>query len=127
MEVKSCIGVKKGKSYNKTLDASNLIGKKIGDKVDGSLIGLSGVELEITGGSDKSGFPMRADLQMMSRKRILTSKSTGVKKIQDRGCRIRKTVRGSIIANDIAQINFKVVKGDAEKFFAETPKEEAKK
>ncbi|MBU0929833.1 MAG: 30S ribosomal protein S6e [Nanoarchaeota archaeon] len=127
MEIKSVICLKNGKSYPKLIDNTNLINKKLGDKLEGSLIGLSGLELEITGGSDNSGFPMRADIPSASRKRILTStKSVGIK-IKQKGCKIRKSVCGGIISNDTAQVNFKVIKGDAEKHFkTEEKKEEAK-
>lgn len=124
MEIKSVICLKNGRSYAKLIDNTNLINKKLGDKIEGSLIGLNGLELEITGGSDNSGFPMRADIPSISRKRILTSsKSVGIK-IEQKGCKIRKSVRGGIIADDIAQVNFKVVKGDAEKHFKTEEKKE---
>lgn len=124
MEIKSVIGLKNGKCYAKAIDNSNLIGKKVSDKIDGSVIGLKGIELEITGGSDTTGFPMRADIPSASRKRILTTnKCVGVK-TKERGDKVRKTVRGGIIAEDIIQVNFKVIKGDAEKMLApEQPKE----
>ncbi|MFQ6065147.1 MAG: S6e family ribosomal protein, partial [Candidatus Bathyarchaeia archaeon] len=35
-----------------------LIGRKLGDVIDGSVVGMSGYRLRITGGSDKDGFPM---------------------------------------------------------------------
>ena len=37
---------------------SSLLGRRIGDEVDGSLFGLNGCKLKITGGSDDSGFGM---------------------------------------------------------------------
>ena len=33
-----------------------LIGRKIGDVIDGAVIGMSGYKLQITGGSDRDGF-----------------------------------------------------------------------
>ena len=126
MEIKSVISTKNGKSYPKAIDNSQLIGKKIKDKIDGSLVGLKGLELEISGGSDNSGFPMRADIPTASRKKILTSsKSVGIK-IAQKGDKIRKTVHGGIIGNDIAQVNFKVIKGDAEKLLAPAAEEKKK-
>ena len=122
------IGLKNGKCYAKAIDNSSLLGKKVSDKIDGALIGLKGIELEITGGSDTTGFPMRADIPSTSRKRILTNKKSVGINIKDHGSKIRKTVRGGIIAEDIMQVNFKVIKGDAEKMLApEQTKEEAKK
>src|SRR3989344_2742013 len=64
-----------GKSYQTEKDAP-LAGKKIGDVFEGSLIGLPGYKLAITGGSDKSGFPMRNDIEGQARKK---------EEIQDRG------------------------------------------
>ena len=55
---------KKGKSHNVQVSghhANSLIGKKIGDEVDGIFISLPGYKLLITGGTDKDGFPMRKD------------------------------------------------------------------
>ena len=125
MEIKSVISLKDGKSYSKLIDNTNLLGKKISDKVDGALIGFKGLELEITGGSDTSGFPMRADIPSQSRKKILTSnKSVGIR-IKAKGCKVRKTVHGGIIAEDIAQVNFKVIKGNADQYFKEEIKQEA--
>src|SRR3990172_8456914 len=56
---------KAGKSYQRAISghmASALLGKKIGDEVDGLFVQLPGYKLQITGGSDKDGFPMRGDL-----------------------------------------------------------------
>jgi small subunit ribosomal protein S6e len=39
-----------------------LIGKKIGDIIDGSVVGFPGCKVQITGGSDKDGFPMRPNV-----------------------------------------------------------------
>ena len=43
-------------------DANRFVGRSIGETVDGSAVGLSGYELEVTGGSDTSGRPMREDV-----------------------------------------------------------------
>jgi small subunit ribosomal protein S6e len=102
---------KSRKAYQKEADQgqSGLIGKKIGEKVSGNNLGLSGYELEITGGSDKEGFPMRRDVEGAVRKRILLAYPPGFHaKIQ--GQRKRKSVRGNTISPDISQINAKVVK-----------------
>src|SRR5207245_648479 len=56
---------KSGKAYKKDITghyANALIGKKIGEDLDGLYVGLPGYKLQITGGSDKDGFPMRSDL-----------------------------------------------------------------
>ena len=105
---------KTGKSYQKALNSELFLGKKIGDKVEGNLFGLKNFELTITGGSDKAGFPMRKGVDVAGRKKILSGKGTGVK-VAGRGLRIRKSVRGSIISDQIAQINLKVEKHGTEK------------
>jgi len=100
------------KSYQVNIDqekAYTIIGKKIGDKFDGSLIGLAGYELEITGGTDKDGFPMLSSIQGPVRKKIVLASRPGFKP-KLKGQRKRKTVRGNTISADIAQINTKIVK-----------------
>ena len=102
---------KDGKSYQAPVaghHANSLIGKKIGDIVDGIFVGLPGYKLEITGGSDKDGFPMRKDLPGPRRKKLLISKSIGFNSKKG-GLRRRKTVRGNTIAPDSLQINMKVM------------------
>ncbi len=93
----------------KSPDADRLFGKKIGDIIKGELINLAGFEFKITGGSDKQGFPMRADVHGTKRVRALLSQGPGIK-IKRKGERKRKSIRGNQIADDIAQINLKVVK-----------------
>ncbi|MFB5608584.1 MAG: S6e family ribosomal protein, partial [Candidatus Nitrosomaritimum yanchengensis] len=66
----------KGKSVTKELkdsDANPLLGLEIGKETDASIVGLNG-KLKITGGSDKSGVPMRSDVHGSARKRVLLSK-----------------------------------------------------
>ncbi len=102
---------KDGMSYQAPVaghHANSLIGKKIGDVVDGIFVGLPGYKLEITGGSDKDGFPMRKDLPGPRRKKLLISKSIGFRSKKG-GLRRRKTVRGNTIAPDSLQINMKVM------------------
>jgi small subunit ribosomal protein S6e len=99
----------KAKTVNVKNDkAKALIGLKIGEVFDGSLIGLSGVKLKITGGSDRSGFPMLAYLQGPVKKSIILTKDIGFKP-KKKGLRKRKTVRGNTIAEDTALINVVIV------------------
>ncbi len=101
---------KDGKSYQVPVSghhANSLIGKRIGDIVDGIFVGLPGYKLQITGGSDKDGFPMRKDLPGPRRKKLLISKSIGFKPDKG-GLRRRKNVRGNTISPDTLQINLKV-------------------
>lgn len=87
-----------------------LIGLKIGDTFDGSIIGLKNVKLKITGGSDNSGFPMRPDIMGGVKKRVLLSGPPGFHP-REKGERRRKMVRGNTITEDIVQINTKIVYG----------------
>jgi small subunit ribosomal protein S6e len=101
---------KDGKSYQTSVTghhANSLIGKKIGDVIDGIFVGLPGYKLQITGGSDKDGFPMRKDLPGPRRKKLLISKSTGFNPLE-RGLRQKKSVRGNTVAPDTLQVNLKV-------------------
>ncbi|HHF58631.1 MAG TPA: 30S ribosomal protein S6e [Thermoplasmatales archaeon] len=104
--------VKQGKSYQIQVSgahANSLIGKKIGDEVDGIFVSLPGYRLQITGGTDKDGFPMRPDLPGMGKRRLLLSGGVGYHP-DIKGKRKKKMVRGNTISADIVQINMKVVK-----------------
>jgi small subunit ribosomal protein S6e len=102
---------KSRKAYQKEVEegASGLIGKKVGDKVSGGFLGLEGYEIEITGGSDKEGFPIRPDVDGPGRKKIVLAFPPGFHAVRQ-GERKRKSVRGNTISKDISQINMKVVK-----------------
>ena len=89
-------------------DVPTFIGMKIGDRFDGSMIGLVGYTLEITGGSDKDGFPMRRDLPGTARKKVLLTRGVGCR-VKGKGVRVKKTIRGNRIAEDISQVNVKIV------------------
>jgi small subunit ribosomal protein S6e len=104
----------KGKSYQVEKDQKScpVMGKKIGDKIEGNFLGLEGYEFEITGGSDKDGFPMRKDIEGISRKRIIVTDGTGFH-ADKKGLRRRKMTRGNSIGSDITQINCKVVRAGA--------------
>lgn len=85
-------------------ESKKLIGLKIGDEFDASLVGLAGYKLKLTGGSDKNGFPMKKDVDGPRRMKSLLSGGIGFKPKRD-GQRRRKTVRGNTISDDIVQIN----------------------
>jgi small subunit ribosomal protein S6e len=104
--------VKNGKSYQVPVaghHANSLVGKKIGDEVDGIFISLPGYKLQITGGTDKDGFAMRRDLPGIGRRRLLLSEGLGFKP-KEIGMRKKKSVKGNTVNLDIVQINMKVVK-----------------
>lgn len=105
---KLTISDKKGKSLIKELkdkEAAPLLGLRIGNDTDATIIGLTG-KVKITGGSDKSGVPMRTDLHGASRKYVLLSKGVGLQDAE-KGERIRKLIRGNTISEEIYQINCK--------------------
>ncbi len=88
--------------------AEAFLGKRIGERVDGKVVGLPGVELEIRGGSDNSGFPMHPGIPGGVKKKVLLSGPPGFHP-REKGERRRKTVRGNTIVEDIVQINTKIV------------------
>ena len=96
----------KGKSITKELkdaDVNPLLGLQIGNETDATIVGLKG-KLKITGGSDKSGVPMRSDIHGAARKRILLSKGVGLQDVEF-GQRVRKLMRGNTISEEIYQVN----------------------
>jgi len=131
LSFKIVISTKDGKSHQMELkgeQAEALMRKKVGDKISGDSIGLKGYELQITGGSDKSGFPMRKGIQA-PRKRVMVSGGVGFSgktrtKDKQKGLFKRRTVAGEKIFVNTAQINLKVLKEGAKPLGA--PAEEAK-
>ena len=100
------------KSYKVEKDQNEvvgLVGKKIGDKFNGDLIGLKGYEITITGGTDKDGFPMHPDVHGMVKKKIILSGPPCFHP-KRKGMRKRKMVVGNTISNTITQINCKIIK-----------------
>ena len=92
-------------------DANRFLGRELGDEIDGDAVGLSGYTIELTGGSDETGRPMRADVSGTRLKELLLEGGVGFKPSRD-GERKRITVRGREIDDDVAQINASVVDGD---------------
>ncbi|MBS3107629.1 30S ribosomal protein S6e [Candidatus Woesearchaeota archaeon] len=119
---------KTGKSYAKTAEDDSFLGLRLGSKIKGDVIGLDGYELEISGGSDNAGFPMVRKVNTTARKRVLLTCGPGIK-IKTKGAKIRKSIRGSIIADDIKHLNLKVIKYGSkslEESLGIAPKEEKK-
>ena len=92
--------------------ATPLIGRKIGETIDGSVVDLPAHKVQIMGGSDRDGVPMRGNVHGGVRRRVVLSGGTGFSP-QRKGQRKRKTVRGSVITDEIAQINMKIVERPA--------------
>lgn len=119
---------KTGKSYQAELEKGKetvLIGKKIGEKVEGDALGIAGYTLEIRGGSDTSGFPMRRDISGPRKAAVVLSGGTGFRSHM-KGGRKKKTVRGNTISAETVQINTKVVAYGAAKLEELFPPEEKK-
>lgn len=122
---------KTGKTYQAEIakdKESALIGLKIGDTFDGGTVGAAGYKLMVTGGSDKEGFPMRSDIKGSRRKQVLLSSGTGIRPTRE-GERRKKAVHGSVISDQIMQVNSKVVEyGEKklEEIFPPSKKEEKK-
>ncbi|MDQ3808082.1 MAG: 30S ribosomal protein S6e [Thermoproteota archaeon] len=87
--------------------AQPLLGTKVGSIIDSSIVGVAGGKLKITGGSDKSGTPMRADVHGGVKKYVLLS--TGVGNRSD--ARVRKLVRGNMVTEEIYQLNSTLIEG----------------
>jgi len=85
-----------------------LIGRKLGEIIDGAAVKLSGYKLKITGGSDKDGFPMRPNIHGGIRVGAILSEGVGFHPSK-KGERKRKTLRGNIITDAILQVNMKIV------------------
>ncbi len=104
--------------------ATPLIGRRIGETIDGSVLGLPGSKVQMTGGSDKDGFPMRPSVHGGVRRRVVLSGGVGFDPPM-MGMRRRKTVRGNVITDEIVQINMKIV--EKPKKQKESKKEKEKK
>ena len=134
-----------GRSYSMEISGSNynhFLGKKIGDSVDGMFLGdgdnsLTGYKLEITGGSDITGRPMRPDLDGSGVKSVLITAGIGYKgkkyvnknsreyRYKYHGLRRRRNLRGNVISQDTRQINLKVVESGKRSLAAIIDGEEA--
>ncbi|WP_121823662.1 30S ribosomal protein S6e [Halostella salina] len=104
-----------GETYQREADdqdATRFLGRSLGEEVDGGAVGLDGYTLELTGGSDDAGRPLRADVDGPDLQEILSDGGTGFNPTRE-GERKRVTVRGSEISDAVAQINAKIVgRGD---------------
>lgn len=103
---KLIVADKNGKSTVHELkdrQAQPLVGLKIGDVFDASVLGVQG-KIKITGGSDKSGVPMRHDVHGGVKKYVLLSRGVGLQSIEN-GQRRRKLIRGNVITEEIYQVN----------------------
>jgi len=100
-----------GTSQSMELDETQavpMIGRKLGEIIDGAAVKMSGYKLKITGGSDKDGFPMRPNIHGGVRVGAILSEGVGFHS-SEKGERKRKTLRGNVITEAIVQVNMKVI------------------
>ncbi len=123
---------KTGKSYKAEVPKdkeAEIIGKKMGDRIDGGVIGAAGYELELTGGSDDSGFPMRDDVAGSKKMKVLLTKGVGFH-AKKKGARRRKMIRGDTYSSEITEVNAKILKAgpaSLDELFKKEGKAEEKK
>mmetsp|Transcript_17168 Transcript_17168/g.28712 ORF Transcript_17168/g.28712 Transcript_17168/m.28712 type:complete len:242 (+) Transcript_17168:58-783(+) len=94
-----------------------LYDKRISQEVNGEDLGdeFAGYVFRITGGNDKQGFPMKQGVLCATRVRLLLRDGLSCFRSRRDGMRKRKSVRGCIVASDIAVCNLVIVKkGDTE-------------
>jgi small subunit ribosomal protein S6e len=108
-----------------------LIGRRIGEVVDGTVANMPGHKLRLTGGTDKDGIPMRPDVHGSAKADIILSGGVGYKP-KNKGERKRVMVRGNNVSVETTFINLAIVerpKGrkKAEEPMAEKAPEEEKK
>ncbi|MDE1768037.1 MAG: 30S ribosomal protein S6e [Candidatus Micrarchaeota archaeon] len=84
------------------------IGKMMGETLEGSTVGLDGYKMKITGLSDSSGAPSRAEIEGTRKARPLLSTGPGVKHPK-KGFRTKRMVRGNQISADTSQVNTVIV------------------
>jgi small subunit ribosomal protein S6e len=88
--------------------AAPFLGRRLGETLDGSAVDLPAHTVQILGGSDKDGVPMRGNVHGGIRRRVVLSGGAGFSP-KKKGERRRKTVRGNVITDEIVQINMKIV------------------
>jgi len=120
---------KSGRAYN--VDASggaagSIIGKRIGDEIDASTIGMAGYKILITGASDRTGTTAKKGVPGAGRKKLLLAGGIGFHPRMD-GERRRKTIRSSEITADFVQINAQVTTYGEKKLDELFPKVEGEK
>jgi small subunit ribosomal protein S6e len=130
---------KDGKTLKLETESESLLGRRIGETIKGQSISpdLAGYEIEITGTSDKAGFPGKKDVEGITLKKVLLTKGFALHKKPRgeskkskplvKGVRMRKTVRGNTISASTIQINTKVKKEGSKKFQELLPKKEEPK
>ncbi len=120
-----------GKSQKVELEDARmtpLVGKKIGDVVDGAVANMAGYKLKITGGTDKDGIPMRPDIHGSAKSHKILSGGVGFHP-KSEGERRRKVIRGNTVSSESKFLNLSIVGQPKSKATegAETSAEKAEK
>ena len=121
---------KLGKSAQVQLDndrSAMLMNHKINDIIEGNLVGLEGYKLKITGGSDKSGFPLNKSIVGPLKAKVLR---VVARSGRNKGQKKRSTVRGNTISNDTELVNTIIVEygsKPAAELFPENPERQKAK
>lgn len=100
-----------GKSQKVELEDARLrplIGRRIGEIIDGSVADLQGYKIKLTGGTDKDGIPMRPDVHGSAKARIVLSGGAGYHP-KSKGEQKRKVVRGNTVSAETTFLNFEIV------------------
>jgi small subunit ribosomal protein S6e len=94
-----------------TITETRLYDKEIGDQFPGDILGetFKGCVLEISGGDDILGLPMVKKYRTKKRLRVLLSGGDVGYRCRRKGTRKRKSVRGSIVSEEIGVLNLKLV------------------
>lgn len=87
---------------------SPLVGLRIGEVIDGTIANLAGHRIQLTGGTDKDGIPMRPDVHGGAKADIILSGGVGYKP-KRKGERKRVVVRGNTVTPETTFLNFKIV------------------
>lgn len=91
---------------------AHLWDRRIAQEIQGDLLGeeFRGYVFRIAGGCDKQGFPMKQGIMVPSRIRLLLGREPGFWRPNRDGALRRRSVRGCVVAQDIAVLNLIVAK-----------------
>lgn len=88
-----------------------LYGKILGDVFDAGIFNpeYAGWIVQLTGGSDKQGFPMDSNLNTDKRQRLLRKKGDIGYKPKKKGERKRKSIRGAVVTEETSVLCMKII------------------
>lgn len=101
----------------------SLAGTRIGQTIDGSLAGMQGYKIKLTGGTDKDGIPMRPDVHGSAKSHIILSGGVGYKP-KNSGELKRKVVRGNTVSTETTFLNFAITEAPKKKKAEPKPEKE---